>query len=154
MFRLRVIPIFLPPLRERPGDVGLIADLIVRELNTRGRRRVEAIGPAARSALERYEWPGNVRELRNVLAYAFAIGEGPTVELADLPPEVGAPAGIAGEVVVPPLAEDPGADGDPEARRIRDALVRTRGNRDRAARLLGMSRATLWRRMRALGVDG
>jgi transcriptional regulator with PAS, ATPase and Fis domain len=154
MFRLRVIPIFLPPLRERPGDVALIAERIVGELNGRGRRRVDAIGPAAGAALERYEWPGNVRELRNVLAYAFAIGDGPIVELADLPPEVSAPSGAAGEAVVLPPAAEGGADGDPDARRIRDALARTGGNRDRAARLLGMSRATLWRRMRALGVDG
>jgi transcriptional regulator of acetoin/glycerol metabolism len=73
------------------------------------------------------------------------------LELRDLPDELAAAAPIAGEVTV---AAAPLADvGPPEARRIRDALARTGGNRDRAARLLGMSRVTLWRRMRALGLE-
>ena len=151
MFRLRVIPIRLPPLRERPGDVLLIGRTIIDELNGRGRRQIEAIAPTAEAALERYEWPGNVRELRNVLAYAFAIGDGPELKLADLPAEVAQPALALAEVLVPGTGgtvDD--ADLVPEARRIRDALVRTGGNRDRAAKLLGLSRVTLWRRMREL----
>jgi DNA-binding NtrC family response regulator len=151
MFRLRVIPIRVPPLRERPADVLLIAAKIVEEMNARGRRRIEAISAAAEAALERHEWTGNVRELRNALAYAFAIGDGPTLELAHLPPELGAPGATLADVVV--TAEPGESDGDPEVRRIRDALVRTGGNRDRAARLLGWSRVTLWRRMRLHGLD-
>jgi transcriptional regulator with PAS, ATPase and Fis domain len=155
MFRLRVIPIRLPPLRERPADVSLIAGKIIEELNGRGHRRIEQIAPAAEAALERHEWLGNVRELRNALAYAFAIGDGPVLDIADLPPEIGAPGATAAEVIVPvpsASASEPGDD-RPEARRIRDALARTAGNRDRAAKLLGWSRVTLWRRMRALGLD-
>jgi transcriptional regulator with PAS, ATPase and Fis domain len=151
MFRLRVIPIRLPPLRERPADVLLIGGKILDELNARGRRQIERIAGAAEVALERYEWPGNVRELRNVLAYAFAIGEGPVLELADLPAEVAATS-TAPEVFVASSPADPTATA-PEERRIRDALVRARGNRERAAKLLGMSRVTLWRRMRELGLD-
>jgi transcriptional regulator with PAS, ATPase and Fis domain len=151
MFRLRVIPIRLPPLRERPADIALIGQTIIDELNARGRRQITSIAPAAAAALERYEWPGNVRELKNVLAYAFAIGTGPELVLADLPPELAAPStGL--EVLVAPSAS--GLDElAPEVRRIRDALLRTAGNRDRAAKLLGMSRSTLWRRMRELGLD-
>jgi transcriptional regulator with PAS, ATPase and Fis domain len=152
MFRLRVIPIRLPPLRERPADISLIGQKIIDELNARGRRQITSIAPAAAVALERYEWPGNVRELKNVLAYAFAIGTGPVLELADLPAELATPA-TRDEVVVAPGAE-PSDELTPEVRRIRDALVRTAGNRDRAAKLLGMSRVTLWRRMRELGLDG
>jgi transcriptional regulator with PAS, ATPase and Fis domain len=150
MFRLRVIPVRLPPLRERPADVMLLTTKLIDELNARGRRQVASVAAAAAVALERYEWPGNVRELRNVLAYAFAIGEGPVLQLSDLPDEVVALAALP-EVVVP--TEPPDADRPPEARRIRDALARTGGNRDRAAKLLGWSRATLWRRMRSLGLD-
>ena len=151
MFRLRVIPIRLPPLRERPADVLLIGRTIIDELNGRGRRQIEAIAPTAEAALERYEWPGNVRELRNVLAYAFAIGDGPELKLADLPAEVAQPALALAEVLVPGTGDTrDGAALVPEARRILDALVRTGGNRDRAAKLLGMSRVTLWRRMREL----
>jgi DNA-binding NtrC family response regulator len=143
----------LPPLRERPDDVLLLTEKLIEELNRRKRRQIERLAAAAAAALERHTWPGNVRELRNVMAYAFAIGDGPTLELSDLPPEVGELAPPAGEIVVAaaPIALD-GA-GPPDARRIRDALTRTAGNRDRAAKLLGWSRATLWRRMRALGLE-
>jgi transcriptional regulator with PAS, ATPase and Fis domain len=154
MYRLRVIPIRLPPLRERPADVLLIAGKIIEQHNARGRRRIESISAAAEAAMERYEWLGNVRELRNALAYAFAIGEGAVLELGDLPPEIAAPDRIDAEVAVV-AAPPPEAEGaDPELRRIRDALARTAGNRDRAAKLLGLSRVTLWRRMRALGLGG
>jgi transcriptional regulator with PAS, ATPase and Fis domain len=153
MFRLRVIPIRLPPLRERPADVLLIAGKIIDELNAHGRRRIDAISGPAEAALERYEWLGNVRELRNALAYAFAIGEGPVLDLGDLPPEIASPGPASAEVVVVPAETARPDDGSPEARRIRDALGRTAGNRDRAAKLLGWSRVTLWRRMRALGLD-
>ncbi|MGE0403882.1 MAG: sigma-54 interaction domain-containing protein [Kofleriaceae bacterium] len=152
MYRLRVIPIRLPPLRERPADVLLLSEKIIAELNARGRRQVASIAAPAEAALERYEWPGNVRELRNVLAYAFAIGEGPTLELADLPSEVASPLVAGGpETFVHDVAPRP--EENRELGRIRDALARTSGNRDRAAKLLGMSRVTLWRRMRDLGLE-
>ncbi len=153
MYRLRVIPIRLPPLRERPADVLLIAGTIIDELNARGRRRIETIAAAAEAALERHEWLGNVRELRNALAYAFAIGAGPVLELADLPPEIGAPGPGGAEVTVVAAATPIDPEVSPEVRKIRDALARTAGNRDRAAKLLGWSRVTLWRRMRAYGLD-
>ncbi|MFN0253133.1 MAG: sigma-54 interaction domain-containing protein [Kofleriaceae bacterium] len=150
MYRLRVIPVRLPPLRERPADVLLLAGKVIDELNARGRRHIESIAAPAEAALERYEWPGNVRELRNVLAYAFAIGEGPVLQVGDLPQEIVSPLG-GPETYVRDVAAP--TDENPELRRIRDALVRTSGNRDRAARLLGMSRVTLWRRLRDLGLD-
>ncbi len=154
MYRLRVIPVRQPPLRERPADVLLITEKLIEELNRRKRRQVTAIAPAAAAALERHPWPGNVRELRNVLAYAYAIGDGPTLALADLPPEIGALTPPAAEVVVMAApAGEPDDGAPPDARRIRDALARSAGNRDRAAKLLGWSRVTLWRRMRALGLE-
>jgi len=154
MFRLRVIPLYLPPLRERSADVLLIAGKIIEELSRLGGRHIERISPAAEVALERHSWPGNVRELRNVLAYAFAIGEGPVLELADLPSEIASPAS-GDEVIVSGGGEiaSPVPGETPEMRRIRDALVRTGGNRERAAKLLGFSRVTLWRRLRDLGLD-
>jgi transcriptional regulator with PAS, ATPase and Fis domain len=154
MYRLRVIPIRLPPLRERPADALLIAGKILEQLNARGRRQIASISAAAEAAMERYEWLGNVRELRNALAYAFAIGAGEVLELEDLPPEIAAPGRIDAEVTVVTEAAHGDAEAAPELRRIRDALARTAGNRDRAAKILGLSRVTLWRRMRALGLDG
>ena len=151
MFRLRVIPVRIPPLRERPSDIALLTDTLIAEWNARGRRQIATVAPAAAQALERHGWPGNVRELRNVIAYAFAIGDGRVLELRDLPDELTVPLPVVPELRVASEPRPPD-DEPPEARRIRDALARTNGNRDRAARLLGMSRVTLWRRMRALGV--
>ena len=176
MYRLRVVPIFLPPLRARRGDVLLLTQRRIDELNARGGRQVERIAPGARAALEGYDWPGNVRELKNVLEYAFVMGEGPVLVEADLPPELSAPT--AELEVGAPLAnvrdvrdvrdardvrdvrdaapEIPGAAASsPEAARILRAIERAGGSRDRAAKMLGVSRVTLWRRMRALGLlDG
>lgn len=142
------------PLHERPGDILLIARKIIDELNARGRRQIERISTAAQLVLERHEWPGNVRELRNVLSYAFAVGDGPEIEVADIPAEL--TWTTPGEVAVAGTARaGDGAIADAasdEARSIRDALARTQNNRDRAAKLLGWSRVTLWRRMRTLGL--
>jgi transcriptional regulator with PAS, ATPase and Fis domain len=152
MYRLRVIPIFLPPLRERTGDVPLLAQRIVEQLNEKSRRKVERVAPAALRVLERHDWPGNVRELRNVLAYAFAVGDGPVLQATDLPPELleGGAAG-GGEPVVEP-SPAPASTLAPEAARIADALRRANGSRERAAKLLGISRITLWRRMKEHGL--
>jgi len=154
MYRLRVIPIFLPPLRRRVEDVSLIAQKIVEELNAQGGRKVMRISPAAMSALERHPWPGNVRELRNALEYAFVIGEGPILQPGDLPVEILEPgasleAGDAIRANVPPPAD---AEESSEVNRIRRALERAGGHRERAAQILGISRVTLWRRMRDLGI--
>ncbi len=157
MYRLRVVPIFLPALAARRGDVELLADHIIQELNAGGGRRIARISPDALDALNGYAWPGNVRELRNALEYAYVIGDGPVLVDADLPPEV---SGLDHEGGVGPSAAIPGAPATPgaavtatsEARRVQLALERTAGNRERAAQLLGMSRVTLWRRMRTYGL--
>jgi transcriptional regulator with PAS, ATPase and Fis domain len=155
MYRLRVVPLFLPPLRARPGDVAFLARRIVDEMNKRGGRRVDRLSPGAQAALERHDWPGNVRELRNALEYAFAVGEGAILTEAELPPEIAEPEADPERVATranapPPLPAGP--DDSPELARVRRAIERSGGNRERAARMLGISRATLWRRMRALGL--
>ncbi|MGZ3473508.1 MAG: sigma-54 interaction domain-containing protein [Polyangiales bacterium] len=150
MYRLRVIPIFLPPLRARGEDVILLADRFVEQLNARASRKIARISPGAKRILSRYDWPGNVRELRNVLEYAFAIGEGPVLVESDLPPEIATP-GI--EAAAPAVNAPLPQAGSPEAARILRALERAAGNRARAAKSLGISRITLWRRMKELGLE-
>jgi transcriptional regulator with PAS, ATPase and Fis domain len=142
LYRLRVIPIFLPPLRSRPGDVALLCEKLLVEMNAGRRRQIERVAPPALEILDRHSWPGNVRELRNVLAYAFAIGDGPLLLPSDLPPEL-----VSGEAEAPAVAT-----GAAERARIETALRRSGGNRERAAAELGISRVTLWRRMRELGL--
>jgi two-component system response regulator AtoC len=130
---------------------------MIDRLNRRGGRRVESVAPAARSLLEGHDFPGNVRELQNVLEYAYVIGDGPTLVESDLPPELSDPS-VNGEAlpfaanVPPPLSTEPAVSS--EASRILRALERAGGSRDRAAKVLGCSRVTLWRRMRALGLVG
>ena len=159
MFRLRVIPIFLPPLRARSGDVRLLCERFIDEMNKKSRRHIEHIAPSALKTLEAYPFPGNVRELKNVLAYAYAIGEGPVLKPADLPAELADPGAtldgaFRADAPSPAVhAEPPAREAlSPEAQRIAHVLERTAGNRERAARILGLSRVTLWRRMRALGL--
>jgi len=150
MYRLRVIPIFLPALRERVGDIRLLCERFIETLNSTRRRRIEHLSPAALEVLSRYDFPGNVRELRNVLTYAYTIGEGPILLHSDLPPEL---FELAPENAPPgPNAASPEPAPSPEAARILRALERTGGSRERASQLLGMSRVTLWRRMRELGI--
>lgn len=143
MYRLRVVPIYLPPLRERRGDVELLLWQFIRQHNERGPRRIRAIDPDAMRALLDHDWPGNVRELLNVVQYAFAVGRGPDLRIAELPPEFRERPAAA------PAAAAPVED---EATRIRDALARSGGHVGRAAELLGMSRPTFWRHRKKHGI--
>jgi transcriptional regulator with PAS, ATPase and Fis domain len=151
MYRLRVIPIFLPALRERKEDIGLLCEQLMLGMNKTSRRTVERVAPPAAAILEAYDWPGNVRELQNVLAYAYTIGDGPLLLSGDLPPELfevarspATQAAASERSSTQPLSK--------ETQQILEALSRTQGNKNQAAKLLGMSRVTLWRRMRSLGL--
>lgn len=153
MYRLRVVPIFLPPLVARRGDLELLTDKLIEQLNAEGHRRVSQVSRSAREAIAGYPWPGNIRELKNALQYAYVIGDGPVLLDVELPPEV---SGMSFDPDAPAINAPPTAalpdDEAPEARRIRLALLHADGNRERAAQILGMSRVTLWRRMKALGM--
>ena len=150
MFRLRVIPIFLPPLRDRRGDVDLLLRLFIRRHNEAGRRRIQSVSPEAMRALLDHPWPGNVRELQNVVEYAFAVGRGPELALDELPPEFrgerhpGAPA--PGR---PRLRYEATED---ERAAIEEALLATGGRGGDAADRLGMSRPTFWRKRKKYGL--
>jgi transcriptional regulator with PAS, ATPase and Fis domain len=141
-YRLRVVPVFLPPLRERTGDVEALLFHFVTHFNAQGWRRVEAVSAPALDAIRAYPWPGNVRELRNVIEHAFVVGEGPVLRVDDFPPE------LRGEP--PPEAAAGGGETLRSAERARllAALAAERGRRDAAARALGVSRSTLWRKLR------
>jgi len=157
-YRLRVVPIHIPPLRERPEDIGLIAQHLLAHIGGRAGRALR-LSPDTLSELEKYVWPGNVRELENSLEYAVALCTGQTIQIEDLPEEIrgsDAEPARAGRPVAEPAAEGsarvPAAE-DPERIRIIRALEGHHWNRQRAADSLGLSRSTLWRRMRELGID-
>jgi len=139
-YRMRVVPLFLPPLRDREGDVEALFWHFVGAMNRQGLRRIEGVTRAAMEAICSYPWPGNVRELQSAVEYAFVVGEGPIFDVMDLTPELRgeAPAGA-------PL----GSLADAERERIVAALARHNGRKGVAARELGMSRSTLWRKLYA-----
>ena len=145
MYRIRVVPVFMPPLVEREGDVEALAWYFIDHFNKRaetGHRHVENFDAAAYELLTAYPWPGNVRELRNVIEYAFAVGDGPTILPEELPPE------LRGEL--PPQRSEGNSPEEEERERIQEALRIADGAKAHAAELLGISRTTLWRRMREL----
>jgi len=158
MYRLRVVPIFLPPLRERREDVEVLAWHFIRRRNLMGRRRVESVSAEAMRALMDYGWPGNVRELANAIAYAFAVSRGAEIGLDDLPPELRqeglsfAQPGAA-DASATDASEAPAAMRDATRRKqIIEALRLEGGHLGRAAGRLNVSRATLWRWRKRLGI--
>ena len=144
MYRLRVVPIFLPPLRDRRDDVPLLLQRFIDEQNAVGGRRIAAVSSEVMLRLRAHDWPGNVRELHNVVEYAFAVGRGPTFGVAELPPELRVGDAPTALVEVAPALD--------EVARLRDALERAEGHVGRAAAMLGMSRPTFWRHRKRLGV--
>jgi two-component system, NtrC family, response regulator AtoC len=142
MYRIRVVPFYLPPLRERGGDVELLLQHFVQHFNQRGLRRVRAVDREVRDALLGYDWPGNVRELRNVVEHAFAVGVGDLLTLEDLPPE------LRGEAPPDELLTPAGI----ERAELVNALASCGGRRGAAAEALGMSRTTLWRKLQRHGL--
>lgn len=143
-YRIRVIPIEIPPLRERREDIPLLAARLLGELApTRGRPEL-SLSPAAIQRLTDHSWPGNVRELINALEYAIALSPGRRIRAADLPPEI---AATRKRYTTP---ED---SSEQEADLIREALAANDGNRSRTARYLGMNRVTLYRKMKKYGIE-
>lgn len=151
-FRLSVVPIQLPPLRERTGDVVLLAQHFLLESAAENGKVVKGFTVEAMEALSGYGWPGNVRELRTAVEHAVVLCRGETIGLRDLPPSVRRSvengSGTGAEGGIPSLAE-PGELTVREAERqlIIRALRESNGNRTEAARRIGVSRRTLHRKL-------
>jgi transcriptional regulator with GAF, ATPase, and Fis domain len=162
-YRLRVFPIEVPPLRARREDIEPISRLLLSRAGARTGRALRLSPEAIRLVLS-YDWPGNVREMENALEFAATVCRGQTVQPEDLPPEIAAPAaadeepGLArgnGATVVAALARSTAARtaSDAECEALTRALDAHRWNRLETAQALGVSRSTLWRRMRAAGLE-
>lgn len=144
LYRLRAVRITLPDLRDRGEDVQLLADNFVAQASAQAGLAVTGMAPAARQALAAYDWPGNVREMRHAVEHGVLACRDGDLDLDHLPPEVrrGTQA----------LAAAPFSPGDERAR-IEAALLQSGGNRAEAARILGISRATLYRRFAELHIS-
>jgi DNA-binding NtrC family response regulator len=149
LYRLSVIHTELPPLRERAEDIEPLVRHFANMLGDQIGRRIDRIAPDALAALQRYRWPGNVRELRNVVERAMVLGDGPELELDDLPPELLHAAPASAPPAVTPGTIRTLAELEREA--IGAALQATAGNKARAAALLGIDRTTLYRKLKDLG---
>jgi DNA-binding NtrC family response regulator len=164
-YRLKVISIHLPPLRERGEDIVLLAEHFLSTFSQKFHKRFRGISPEARRALLRYPWPGNVRELRNLLERIVLLEEGERLELRHLPPEiVGERPPAAVRAVEPARAEAKARPQSPEEilRPLREVeeehilrvLEAVGGNKSRAARILGLSRQGLLDRLRRMAEAG
>jgi DNA-binding NtrC family response regulator len=148
-FRLAVIEVTLPALRDRPEDVPVLAEHFLNGLRPEG--EVLHLSAGARQALQSHDWPGNVRELRNRLQRAVLVRKGTLLEAVDLGlSEAGAPVKAPSE----PTATPPRLSEDEEAERaaVEQALAEAQGVVSRAAAQLGLSRQALYRRMERLGL--
>ena len=149
-YRLRTVPLTLPPLRERPEDIPLLVDFFLKKFNRRFKKRVMSIHPEVMQMFMQYKWPGNVRELERTLEHAYVFVKGPIILPTNLP--AADEFGLKPAVEVPTLAQIDGSFPTDNREAIQRALSRAGGNRQAAAQLLGMSRSTLWRRMKQLGL--
>ncbi|MBS1189541.1 MAG: response regulator [Rhodocyclaceae bacterium] len=148
-YRLNVVNLELPPLRERRDDIALLAHFFLRRASLAMGKAIDDITPEAMRLLTRYDHPGNVRELMNLIERGVAIGRGDSLGLADLPESLRAISmRISG-----PSASLPTLEGN-EAAYIAQVLEYTEGNRNRAAEILGIDRVSLWRRLRRYGLTG
>jgi two-component system, NtrC family, response regulator AtoC len=154
-YRLQVMPIVLPPLRERRGDVPLLADFYIDQFNREFRKKIRGLSPAAASLLDQYQWPGNVRELRNAIERAVILADGGYIRSEHLP-VTGArqAANAATEPAGSPAAFPPGGVNLEAIERsfVIKALRQARHNKTRAAKLLGLTRAQLYSRIEKYGL--
>ena len=154
-YRLKVVTIWLPPLRERSGDIPLLAQGFLREFARENEKRVNDFTAEALEAMMKYRWPGNVRELRTAIERAVVLCRGEKITLRDLPPETrghaGAPS-VAG--ANPLLAPNALTVQEAEKQLIIRALKESNGNRTLAARKIGISRRTLHRKLHAYHLEG
>ncbi len=143
-YRLKVVEITLPPLRERLEDLPLLIDHFRQSFNKRFNKNIEGFSNDVLDQFMCYPWPGNIRELEHVIEHAFILCHGSTITSGHLPPEIKIAASGVEEQRMPARA----ADGLPDsAARTREALLKAGGNKAKAARLLGIDRRTLYRRL-------
>jgi sigma-54 dependent transcriptional regulator, acetoin dehydrogenase operon transcriptional activator AcoR len=154
-YRIRVAHIVLPPLRERREDIPLLVEAFLAQFRATTGKAVEGVSEAALGLLMEFPWPGNVRELQGVIEFAVIRCPGPLIDVDDLPPEiVGAgSAGPARRPVQISRAAHASVRSEEERKRVLGALEQANGNRSVAAQLLGIGRATFYRRLEALGID-
>lgn len=148
-YRLRTVPLYLPPLRDRKSDIPLLVMRFLAKFNQKYKKDIRGVDPKVLRLFHRYNWPGNIRELERAVEYSFVFVKGPIITPSHLPElKEAVPFSGSGEVKSSPdqdLLEDQKAA-------IENVLRKTQGRRDEAARFLGISRTSLWRKMKTHGL--
>jgi PAS domain S-box-containing protein len=146
-FRINVFPLHCPTLPERREDIPLIAQSFIRRNAVSSGKKILGLTPEALEALSDYAWPGNVRELRNAIEYAFVLCQSGGIGIQHLPHKI-----VHGGVDAQAACElDPGCVKDRES--LIEVLRQAGGNQSKAAKMLGVSRVTVWKRMKKFGID-
>ena len=150
-YRINVIPIWIPPLRERTEDIPLLAEAFIRRIGLKIGKSIQTISPEAMALLMNYPWPGNVRELKSAFEYAFVTCQESRLEAFHFPPNIvgqGRPGNGGRPPGMPRVTRE-----ELQRSQLISALQQTKGNRTEAARLLGVTRVTVWNRMKRYGID-
>jgi DNA-binding NtrC family response regulator len=152
-FRLNVVQIRIPPLRERMEALPSLIQHFIKLANSRYGKQVTGLDDQTKSLLAHYEFPGNVRELETIIAHAVIMADGPHIRAVDLPDQV--QFGIKPRLRLPHNAERSVMTlVELEKNHIQTTLESLKGNQTKAAKLLGISRSTLWRKMKEYGLEG
>jgi len=154
-YRIHVVPIYVPPLRERKEDIPLISQTFIDQIAARCGKAITGLTPEAVEAMNSYYWPGNVRELLNAIEYGFVLCDKERIGLQHLPPRI-----TSAEMSFPPSAsrtpslqvDFAGSTSYRQREKLVQALRQANGNRTEAARILGVSRVTVWKWMKKYGV--
>jgi DNA-binding NtrC family response regulator len=149
-FRLNVVTLTLPSLRERRDDIPLLAYYFLRKFSTMMERDIQEISTEAMQRLVDYDYPGNVRELSNFIERGVALAQEKTLDIEHLPQNLGS---LSVRVFKPEMAATPTTLKEQEREHILNALKMADGNRTQAAKILGIDRVSLWRKLKKLGID-
>jgi len=147
-YRINVIPLNLPPLRERMEDIPFLVNTFISEFRTKSQVAISGIRPEVMDLFMRYLWPGNIRELKSALEYAFMIAGTDRIDFQHLPALI---KGFADDLDTPKIQNN--SDDINERTKLVDALRQCHGNKSKAAQMLGIHRMTIWNRMKKHGVE-
>ena len=147
-FRINVIPIHLPPLRNRTEDIPLLVNAFIGRLQAKTGKNITGLTQEAMEQFMSYQWPGNVRELKSALEYAFIIAEKGLIHLSHLPAKIANNQGTGEINSFLPDRRNPA-----EKKALIEALQLSNGNQSQAARILGINRVTVWNRMKKYNID-
>jgi PAS domain S-box-containing protein len=147
-YRIGVVPIYIPPLRERQADIPLLTETFIKRIQLKTKKQIDGISREAIDLLINYSWPGNVRELINVIEYAFVLCPGGEITPRHLPAQFQSERQVSSAPHYSPRRHK----NDFRRQKLIDALQASAGNQSKAARILGVSRVTVWKWIKKYGV--